>query len=194
MSLCMRMSRWQRPAQRSTAAGSRCAMSASHVVQDRSLCAALTAMKSAKSSSQAACARQKRSNRSRRPTDDAASKRLSDSRPERLPMCQHSWKVDVSVREDLIAEVRFREQALFDQAIEADQQRVARQGRQALIRGVAVPGRSERKDLPHALTGVREQMDERERAGPRSPMPKRAGSAGRVEEHAARAGKRHGAV
>jgi hypothetical protein len=45
------------------------------------------------------------------------------------------------------------EKSLIAQAFETDEKRVAREGREALVRGVAVSGGIEREHLPELLSG-----------------------------------------
>ena len=58
------------------------------------------------------------------------------------------------------------QQALVAQPVERDEQGVARERREALVRRVAVAGGAERKDLPEGLAGLRQEVEEGGRLGP----------------------------
>ena len=190
VSLCIRMSRAERAVHRLTAAGSRCAISGSHSVQASSPCAAFTAMNSAKSSSHAACTAQKRSNRSRMAAGAVASNR---SRTRGQSACRWASTRGSRRRPGRSPGGRRRpapsSRPSRDQIVEADEQRVAREGREALIRRVAVAGGAERQHLPEALAGRGQRIDEVESAGAEVADAEAARQGRRVEEHAARAGK-----
>ena len=161
-------------------------MSGSHLVHATCAWAALTAMKSAKSSSQSACAAQKRSNPSRRDAG-AALEPIEHSRPERLTVRDHSWEVDGchrrrpprrGLRSSVSSPCSIRQ-------IEADQQRIAGERGKALVWRVAVAGRSERQHLPESLAGRGEQVEELDRARRRGRRC-RSGPAGRWDGAARR--------
>ena len=77
------------------------------------------------------------------------------------------------------------EQALVDQTVEADEQRIAGERGEALIRRVAVAGGPERQHLPELLAGRGEEVEELDRARPQIADAEAAGQRGRVEQHAA---------
>ena len=59
-----------------------------------------------------------------------------------------------------LLQVRRGEEALVAQAVERDEEGVAGEGREALVRRVAVAGGAEGQDLPEALPGLREEVEE----------------------------------
>src|SRR5262249_1627867 len=83
--------------------------------------------------------------------------------------------------------VRGLEQPLFQQAIDADEHRIAREGGLRAVRGITEPRWSYRQHLPAALAGVGEEIDETTRLWPNGPAFGRTGQAGRVKEPTARA-------
>ncbi len=120
---------------------------------------------------------------------------IEHARPERLAVCDDGGEIDVSVgKRRLAARLGGREPSLFDQRIEADEQRIARECGETLVRGIAVAGGTERQHLPEALAGRGEQIDELEGARAQIPDAEASGQGGRMQEHAARTGRRHVAI
>src|SRR5579863_7092305 len=64
-----------------------------------------------------------------------------------------------------IRDVFARKQAALCEFLGADEQRVARERRKALVRRFPVPGRSQRKHLPDRLPRVRKEVDKTMRLG-----------------------------
>ena len=136
--------------------------SSTHVLS----CAALTAMNSAKSSSQsrlrAAEAIEPIAHARREPLLEA----IEHARPERLAMRDDRREVDVpsveAARAARLPTPSSRPSSI--KRIEADEQRIAGKRGKALVRRIAVAGRAERQHLPQALTGRGERVDELERA------------------------------
>jgi hypothetical protein len=110
---------------------------------------------------------------------------IEDSRPERLTMGDHGGKVDRPGGEDLLARHVCRgEQPVLEQPFEADQQRIPRKRRKALVRGIAVASRSERQHLPQTLAGGGEEIDKRERTGAEVTDAEASRQRCRMQEHA----------
>ena len=84
------------------------------------------------------------------------------------------------------------EEAVIDQAIGTDQQRVAGKRGETLIGGVAVAGRPKRQHLPDPLLARSEEIDELERGRTEVADPIAARQRGRMKQDAARAPERHG--
>ena len=118
----------------------------------------------------------------------AASKRSSTRGQSARRWAITAREVDVPWRERRTggADLGLGEQSVLDQPFEADQQRIAGKRGEALVRRVAVAGRSERQHLPEPLAGGGEQIDELEGARPEIADAEAARQRGRMEEHAAR--------
>ena len=117
---------------------------------------------------------------------------LEDTGPERLAVCDDGGEVDGVCRpRQGVPYVGDGEQTIFDEAIEANQQRIAGKGGEALIRRVSITGRPKRQHLPHPLLARGEQIDEVERRGTEvtNAIPTR--QRGWVKQDAARTPKRH---
>ena len=124
-------------------------------------------MKRAKSSSQAACC-------AREGLEGLAARRrrllleggegLRQQGPLEL---DHRPEVHLPLREPgPLLQVGGGQQALLAQAVEGDEQGVARERREALVRRVAVAGGAEGEDLPEGLAGLRQEVEEGGRLGP----------------------------
>ena len=167
-----------RPGHRATADGLRCAISGSHAVQAVCPCASLTAMNSAKSSSQFAFAGQNRSNRSRIGVRPALSNRSSSrghtARRSAITAGKSTapvWKARWPPVSDSVSSPSWIGRSRLDQ------QGIAGKRGQAPIGGIAVAGRAERKHLPQPLAGGREKIDQIEGGGPENPRCRRGPAA-----------------
>ena len=163
-------SRTSRPSSRrarSSASASRFTSARSQELQAAPPFARFRAMNRAKSSSQAAFSL-------REGLEGLAARRarllleggegLREERPLEL---DHGTEVHLALREaGPLRQVGGGQQALLAQAVEADEQRVAREGREALVGRVAVAGGAERQHLPEALAGLRQEVEEGGRLGP----------------------------
>jgi len=83
------------------------------------------------------------------------------------------------------------EQALGTQSVQTDEQRVAGERREGLVRGVAIAGGAERQHLPEALAGPGAKVDKGPRPRAQIPDAVGAGHAGRMAEDAAHASRFH---
>ena len=172
---------------RATADGSRARCPAPTSSTRPDPCASLTAMNSAKSSSQLpARGRIRRTDRASAapPASKRSSTRGQSARrwaitagKSTLPAGTTSWlRASASVSSpSSISRSRLIEQ------------RVAGERRKALVRRIAVAGRPERQHLPHSLAGGSEQIDELERARAEIADAEAARQRRRMEEDAARA-------
>ena len=104
-------------------------------------------------------------------------------RQERLLELDHGPEVDLSRRElGPLLQVGSGQQALLAQAVEGDEQRVARERREALVGRVAVAGGAEGEDLPEGLAGLRQEVQEGGRLVPQLTDAVGAGQRRGVEE------------
>ena len=93
---------------------------------------------------------------------EAAPRRLEQAEFERDDLLVF----DGGRRKRVARAIRRLQQPVVDQGVRADQQLVAGERRQALIRRVAIPGRSQRQRLPPALPGLVEAVHPCERGRP----------------------------
>ena len=114
------------------------------------------------------------------------------SRPHPKAMGDHGSEVDIVSGElDARFGLRRGEQAVLDEALGADEEWIPGEGREALIRRIAVPRRAERQHLPHALSRGSKLIDELQRARPEVTDAVSARQRSRMEEDAARTTKCH---
>ena len=120
---------------------------------------------------------------------------IEHARPQRLPMGDHGGVVDASAATDETPgaagalgrsrRIGLGEQSLLDQPIEADEQRIAGERGEALVRRIAIAGRAQRQHLPQVLAGRGEEVEERDRARPQVADAEASRQAGGVEQDAA---------
>ncbi len=91
-----------------------------------------------------------------------------------------------------VRQVRRFEQAVRQQPVGADQQRIPGERRERLVGRVAVAGRPERQHLPEPLPRARQVIEEPDRLRPQLADPPRPRQRGRVQQDAARPGERGG--
>ncbi len=93
-----------------------------------------------------------------------------------------------------IGEVGGGEEAGFGEGVGADEEWVAGEGGEALVRRVAIAGGAEREHLPDGLAGGGEEIDEAVRGGTEVADAIRAGEGRDVKEDAGSAGENHSAL
>ncbi len=90
-------------------------------------------------------------------------------------------------------EVAWLEPAVLHQALRADEQRIAGHRREALVRRVSVTRRTERQYLPHALTGLLEEVEKPMRLDAEIADAVAPGQRRRVQQQTAHSWGEHGA-
>ena len=154
-----------------------------------------SAMNSAKSSSHAACAgRTPRRPRARRPAPCSRSARTALRSSGRFQSITRRSRRASAGNSGASAQVAGVAGAALDQRVEADQQRIAGEGREALVGRVAVAGGAERQHLPEALAGVVQEVGEAMRFGAQLADAVGPGQRRRMQQDAAGSGKSHDGV
>src|SRR5262249_38217541 len=83
------------------------------------------------------------------------------------------------------------EQAVLDKLLRGDEQRVARERREALVGRVPEPGGSQREYLPQRLARAGQEIHERVRGGPQIAAGGRPRQCGGMEQQSARTREAH---
>ena len=146
---------------RASAASSRFTRARSQVCQAAPPFARFRAMKRAKSASQASSVLTKASSAARRAGPaflSKAAKALASS--GRFHSMTGPKSTSRSGKVGPLLQVGARDEPLLAQAVERDEERVAGEGREALVRRVAVAGGAEGQDLPQALAGLLQEVEE----------------------------------
>ena len=118
---------------------------------------------------------------------------LEYTRPERFAVRDHGREIHcVCGRLRDGPDISGGEKTLVQQAVGTDQERVAGKRGEALIRRVAITGRTKRQHLPQPLLAHGEQIDELEGGGTQVANSIAARKRGRMKQDAARPSKRHG--